>query len=72
MACKTNNQVYGIFFRESPLVENKDKELPKEISSSLQQYEDVFLSELPKSLLLERNVNHRIELEPGTYSQNTI
>eukprot|EP01018_Ginkgo_biloba_P033872 Gb_14370 [translate_table: standard] len=57
---------------ESPPVENKEKELPKGISSLLQEYGYVFPSELPKSLPQGRNVDHRIELEPGTRPTHKI
>jgi len=72
VARKTNSQAYAVFIRESLPVENKENELPKGISSLLQEYGDVFPSELPKSLPQERNVDHHIELEPGTRPTHII
>ena len=41
-------------------------EVPKEIASMLQQFEDVMLPQLPKKLPPRRAIDHRIELVPGT------
>ena len=41
-------------------------EVPKEIASVLQQFEDVMPPQLPKKLPPRRAIDHRIELVPGT------
>jgi len=41
-------------------------EVPKEIASVLQQFEDVMPPQLPKKLRPRRTIDHRIELVPGT------
>ena len=41
-------------------------EVPKEIASVLQQFEDVRPPQLPKKLPPRRAIDHRIELVPGT------
>lgn len=61
-----------MFIRESPQVEEKEKELPEAISTLLQEYEDVFPKELPKSLPPARDVDHRIELELGSRPTHRI
>lgn len=41
-------------------------ELPKEITDVLEEFKDVMPPELPKKLPPRREVDHQIELEPGT------
>ncbi|KAJ4729345.1 Retrotransposon protein, putative, Ty3-gypsy subclass, partial [Melia azedarach] len=42
------------------------KDVPKEVDVVLKEFNDVMLEELPKRLPPRREVDHRIELEPGT------
>ncbi|KAL5775964.1 hypothetical protein ACOSP7_013524 [Xanthoceras sorbifolium] len=42
------------------------EELPKEIKKVLEEYKDIMPAELPKKLPPRREVDHQIELEPGT------
>jgi hypothetical protein len=41
-------------------------DVPKEIASIVQQFEDVMPPQLPKKLLSRRAIDHQIELVPGT------
>ena len=45
---------------------NSPSQLPKEIEGVLQEFKDIMPAELPKRLPPKREVDHHIELEPGT------
>lgn len=60
---------YLAILKQSPDEEVLDpisKEAPKEIQVVLMDYKDLMPKELPKKLPPRREVDHRIELEPGT------
>ncbi|XP_059654537.1 uncharacterized protein LOC132301286 [Cornus florida] len=51
---------------DDELVPSPQEEVPKEIRAVLDEYTDVIPKELPKKLPPRREVDHQIELEPGS------
>ncbi|HSN95603.1 MAG TPA: retropepsin-like aspartic protease [Nitrososphaeraceae archaeon] len=61
---RKNHEVYSIYIQE---VKDKESlpEYPEHVQKILNAYQDVFPVNLPKGLPPERDVDHRIDLEPG-------
>ncbi|XP_019184978.1 PREDICTED: uncharacterized protein LOC109179930 [Ipomoea nil] len=57
--------IYLILFKEANLENISLEHMPKEISSLLQEFGDVFPKELPKGLPPLRGIEHHIDLVPG-------
>ncbi|XP_019189640.1 PREDICTED: uncharacterized protein LOC109184063 [Ipomoea nil] len=57
--------IYLILFKEANLENTSLEHMPKEISSLLQEFGDVFPKELPKGLPPLRGIEHHIDLVPG-------
>lgn len=57
VARESDSQAFGLFLRETPLVEKKEKEVPTEMTPLLVEYSDVFPNEIPKSLPVESDMD---------------
>lgn len=72
VARKTNSQAFIVFVTETPPLDKGNGNLPQGISSLLQEFSDIFPDKLPKELPQERNIDHRIVVEPRTRPTHRI
>ena len=52
--------------KKNTIFESQLEEIPNNILAVLDEYKDVMLKELPKKLPPRRELDHKIELQPGS------
>ena len=67
----TNQPIFVLLYKETCFNTNElDKPLPNIVVSLLQEYEDVFLNDVPSGLSPIRGIEHQIDFVPGATIPN--